>query len=197
MPASCGSHVDRVPLASLFCPACIEQIPTDSTKPRVLEQLLNSLANAQLLSATEIPKILNGLMSRERIGSTALGKGLAIPHLRIGSVDEFIGAIGLSSEGIDFNSLDGDSTKLVLLVLGPYDQRERHFELMGRLSALLRDKTTLWFLKEPHSADEVFEYLTDLDARSSEGACRPNRLPMGPVATQPMSELPAIGPNTR
>lgn len=197
MPASPGSQFDRVPLASLFCPACIEQIPTDATKPRVLEQLVNSLANAQLLSATEIPKILNGLMSRERIGSTALGKGLAIPHLRIDSVDEFIGAIGLSSEGIDFKSLDGASTKLVLLVLGPSEERERHFELMGRLSALLRDKTTLWFLNEPHTADEVFEYLTDLDLRSGESARSPNRLPVGTVATPPTSVLPAIGPNAR
>ena len=197
MPTVPGSTVNRVTLASIFCPACIEQIPSDATKPKVLEQLLRSLADAQLLSETEVPKILNALMSRERIGSTALGKGLAIPHLRIESLDQFIGAIGLSPEGIDFKALDGDSTKLVLLVLGPYEQRERHFELMGRLSALLRDKTTLWFLKEPHTADEVFEYLTDLDARSGEGAGSPGRPPVSTAATQPTSEPPAVASNAR
>lgn len=168
MPATNGSNVNRVTFASLFCPACIEHIPNNAPKQDVLEQLLRCLVNAQLLIQTEVPKILNALMSRERIGSTALGKGLAFPHLRTEAVDEFVGAIGLAPEGIDFQSLDGDSTKLVLLVLGPYQQRERHFELMGRLSALLRDKTTLWFLKGRHTQDEVFEYLTELDARSGE-----------------------------
>lgn len=182
MTAIPDQSVNRVPLASLFCPLCIEQIPNNATKQDVLNQLLHSLANAQLLPGTEVPTILNALMSRERIGSTALGKGLAIPNLRIEAVVQFVGAIGLAPEGIDFKSLDGESTKLILLVLGPFAQRERHFELMGRLSALLRDKTTLWFLKEPHTADEVFEYFTDLDARSGEGPGSPGRLVMNSVA---------------
>lgn len=169
MAASDESIATGIPLASVFSPECIVQIPGGATKQEVLQQLLRSLTNAGLLSQTEVPTILARLMERERVGSTALGKGLAIPHLRINSVDQFVGAIGLAPDGIDFKSLDGASTKLVLLVLGPYKERERHFELMGRLSAVLRDKTTLWFLQGRRTAEEVFEYLTEFDARSGRG----------------------------
>jgi mannitol/fructose-specific phosphotransferase system IIA component (Ntr-type) len=91
-----------------------------------------------------------------------------MPHLRTEAVLQFVGAVGLAPEGINFQSLDGDPTRLIFLVLGPYAKRERHFELMGRLSALMRDKSTLMFLQGRRTPREVFEYLGDLDARSGE-----------------------------
>ena len=168
MAAANGTSVNRVTLASLFCPECIRRIPNGATMHDVFELLLGSLAEVQLLPQTEVLKVLNSLITRERFGSTALGKGLAIPHLRVEAVRRFVGAIGLSDEGIDFKSIDGESTKLVLLVIGPYEQRERHFELLGRLVALLHDKATLWFLKGHRTPIEVYEYFTELDARSGD-----------------------------
>jgi mannitol/fructose-specific phosphotransferase system IIA component (Ntr-type) len=91
-----------------------------------------------------------------------------MPHLRTEAVYRFVGAIGLAPNGVDFQSLDGAPTKLIFLLLGPYAEREQHFELMGRLSALMRDKTTLMFLQGHRAPHEVCEYLADLDARAGE-----------------------------
>jgi mannitol/fructose-specific phosphotransferase system IIA component (Ntr-type) len=146
----------------------------------VLELLLRTLADAHLLTHVHVPELTKALMERERAGTTALGKGLAMPHLRTETVLRFVGAVGLAPEGVNFQSIDGDPTKLVFLVLGPFEQRERHFELMGRLSALMRDKSTLMFLQGRRTPREVFDYLTDLDARSGEtpgnAACDMSRL---------------------
>lgn len=159
-----------VRLASVFTQDCIEKIPRGATKEAAIEQLFRSLVNAHLLMHQQVPELAKILLDRERAGTTALGKGLAMPHLRTEAVTRFVGAVGLAPEGINFNSIDGDPTRLIFLVLGPYEQRERHFELMGRLSAMMRDKMTLIFLQGRRSPREVFEYLVDLDARSGEVA---------------------------
>jgi mannitol/fructose-specific phosphotransferase system IIA component (Ntr-type) len=162
-----AASTDGVKLASVFSQICIEKIPRGATKEAVIQQLLRSLVNAGLLTQRQVPELVKTVMDRERSGTTALGKGLAMPHLRTEAVHRFVGAVGLAPEGINFNSIDGDPTRLVFLVLGPYEQRERHFELMGRLSAMMRDKTTLMFLQGRRSPRDVFEYLADLDARSA------------------------------
>jgi PTS system nitrogen regulatory IIA component len=162
------ANVNGAGLACVFSQDCIERIPKGATKQGVLEQLLRALANVRHLEGAQVPGLVQTLLERERAGSTALGKGLAMPHLRTEAVVRFVGAVGLAPEGINFQSIDGDPTKLIFLVLGPYEQRERHFELMGRLSALMRDKSTLMFLQGRRTPRDVFEYLVDLDARSGE-----------------------------
>lgn len=157
-------------LSSIFTQDCIVRIPMGAKKKAVLEQLLQTLANSyQLTPQTQVPALLQSLLDRERTGSSGIGKGLALPHLRTESVYRFVGAIGLAPEGIDFQSIDGNPTKLVFLLLGPHEQREQHIELMGRLSALMRDKSTLMFLQGQRTPHAVHDYLADLDARSEEG----------------------------
>jgi nitrogen PTS system EIIA component len=164
-----GVSTHGVRLASVFSLNCIERISRGATKEAAIAQLLQTLANAHLLTQPQVPILARTLMDRERAGTTALGKGLAMPHLRTEAVNQFSGAVGLAPEGVDFNSIDGDPTKLIFLVLGPYEQHERYFELMGRLSAMMQDKMTLMFLQGRRSPREVYEYLVDLDARSGDG----------------------------
>lgn len=157
-----------VSLASVFREDCIVKVPRGWSKEQVLERLLNSLVDAHMIPSVQVPTLLGAIMERERVGTTALGKGLAIPHLRSHAVYRFIGAIGLAPDGVDFQSLDGAATKVVLMVLGPFEQRERHFELMGRLSTFMRDKAKLVFLQGGRTPREVVEFLQDLDVRGSE-----------------------------
>jgi mannitol/fructose-specific phosphotransferase system IIA component (Ntr-type) len=104
-------------------------------------------------------------MARERMGTTALGKGCALPHLRAKNVAGVVGAIGLIPGGTDFDSLDGAPTHVVFLVLAQFDEREQHLEVMGRLSSLIHDKTTQFFLGSRPSPASVHEFLVDRDAR--------------------------------
>jgi mannitol/fructose-specific phosphotransferase system IIA component (Ntr-type) len=69
---------------------------------------------------------------------------------------------------VDFQSLDGAPTKLIILVLAPYEERLRHLELMGRLWTLLREKPLLLFLQKTRTPREVYDFLIDLDVRAGE-----------------------------
>jgi len=134
-------------------------------KEAVLKQLLRSLEFAGLLRDASVCDLVESLMERESHGTTALGKVLAIPHLRTDAVCRIVGAVGLAPAGVDFQSLDGAPTKVIFLVLWPTEKREQHFELMGRLSALMRDKSMLMCLQGQQKPHLVYEYLKDLDAR--------------------------------
>jgi PTS system nitrogen regulatory IIA component len=169
MPARTFTSSNAICLASVFPPECIELVPKGTPKEAVLTQLISALTAAGLVAASQVAPLVNALLERERAGTTALGKGLAMPHLRTEAVQRFVGSIGLAPGGVDFQSLDGAPTKLIFVVLGPHEPRERHFELMGRLSALLRDKSMLMFLQGQRTAHEVYDYLVDLDARAWNG----------------------------
>ena len=185
------SGVSGPSLASVFPQDCIVKIPTGATKKATLERLLQTLANAYMIPPLSLPVLLQTLLDRERTGSTAIGKGLAMPQLRTEAVFRFVGAIGLAPEGINFQSLDGNPTKLIFLVIGPHERREQHIELMGRLSALIRDKSTLMFLQGRRTPREVFEYLTDLDARYQDGTRSASNRVTSIVASQPTNAIGA------
>ena len=111
-------------------------------------------------------EIISGLMERERYGSSAIGKGLAFPHLRTRSVDHFVGAIGVAPEGIPFGSLDQQPTHFVFLTLSPWDEREEHVLLLSRLVSLMGDKAITLQLREGMRPQQVYEYLSDLDRQN-------------------------------
>lgn len=178
-------------LASVFTQDCIVKIPEGTTKKAALELMLNTLATAYRLPPLQVPVLLETLLDRERTGSTAIGRGLAMPHLRTEAVLQFVGAVGLAPQGINFQSLDGAPTKLILLVIAPHDDRERHIELMGRLSALMRDKSTLMFLQGNRTPLDVFEYLSDLDARSEAGSLSPSNLGTNTASSRSASPIGA------
>ena len=129
----------------------------------VLATLLDALVGLDLIDPQQIPHLLGELLKREQTGTSALGRGVALPHLRTRSVSRFVGAIGLAPNGVELGAIDGAPTRVVLLILAPFEERERHSELMGRLWSLFRDKTISLFLSGRHRPDELCDYLIELD----------------------------------
>jgi mannitol/fructose-specific phosphotransferase system IIA component (Ntr-type) len=156
-------------LSTIFRTDCIHVFEGRPTQGAVVERLLTLLADAELLPHADVLTATEAIMARERVGTTALGKGFALPNLRTKSVHGFLGAIGIVPVGVDFNSLDGELTQVVLLILAPFEEPERHVEVMGRLSALAQDKTTQFFLLARPAPDKLHEFLADTDARLFEG----------------------------
>ncbi len=146
-------------LAAVFSPSAIVAIPRDTPKADVLSSLVTSMASAGRVSWGSVNGIVETLLERERYGTTGLGKGLALPHLRHRDVVDFVGAIGVAPMGVDFDSLDGLPTRLLVLLLSPFDQREGHAEIMGRLATLLSDKTLQYFVQLPRSPEALFRFL--------------------------------------
>ncbi|MDO8432642.1 MAG: PTS sugar transporter subunit IIA [Candidatus Binatus sp.] len=108
-----------------------------TTKPDVL----NELAQALAAKYKEIPigELTAVLAERERLGSTAIGDGIAIPHGKLRGVKKIIGAFGRHREGVDFDSLDGGATHLFFVLVAPEDSASLHLKALAHVSRLLKD----------------------------------------------------------
>ncbi len=148
-----------VDLAAVFLPDTIVSILRDTDKTEVLTRLVESLAYAGRLPWERVIGVVDTLQKRENYGTTGLGNGLAIPHLRCRAVADFTGAIGVAPNGVDFNSLDGLPTRLIILLVSPFEQREKHTAIMGRLATLLSNKTLQYSVQIPRSPEALFRFL--------------------------------------
>jgi len=109
-------------------------------KEDVIKELVDALVDAGDIEKRHRNKLIEALMARESLGSTAIGQGIAIPHAKSDSVTKLIAAFGLSKEGVDFDSLDGELVNIFFLLLGPQDSAGPHLKALARISRLLKDK---------------------------------------------------------
>ena len=109
-----------------------------TTKLTVLEELAGALA----ANHPEIPRdrLVDVLLEREKLGSTAIGEGIAIPHGKLPKLAGVLAVFGRSRGGVDFQSLDGGLTQLFFLLVAPEDASGAHLKALARVSRLLRDK---------------------------------------------------------
>jgi PTS system nitrogen regulatory IIA component len=134
-------------------------IPEQCDKHQVLEFMVGELARQGRLAPQTVPGIVRTLQDRERLGTTGLGHGLALPHLRSHDVSEFLGLVGVAPGGVDFESLDGWPVRIVILVVSPFDQPQRHFDILGRLATLFSDKTLQYSAQLPRSPELILRFL--------------------------------------
>jgi PTS system fructose-specific IIA component/PTS system nitrogen regulatory IIA component len=132
-------------------------------KPSVIQELVNSLASAGAIAAADAPGIVAAIMKREELGSTGIGRGVAVPHTKHASVERLVGTVGVSSEGVDFNSLDGDKVHLLFLLVSPPDRPGDHLRALENISRQLRDDTFCRFLKQSRSAKDIQQLLDEAD----------------------------------
>lgn len=121
----------------------LKAILTDikSTKKEdVIKELVDALINASDIDKRHRVKLIEALMSREALGSTAIGQGVAIPHAKCDCVEKLVAAFGLSKKGVDFDSLDGEPAYIFFLLLAPQDSAGPHLKALARISRLLKDK---------------------------------------------------------
>src|SRR4029078_6305221 len=115
-------------------------------KPAVIRELVNSLAAAGAIDEIAVPGIVWAIMKREELGSTGIGRGVAVPHTKHPSVQRLVGTVAVSNEGIDFNSLDGEKVHLFFLLISPPDRPGDHLRALENISRQLRDDTFCKFL---------------------------------------------------
>lgn len=97
----------------------------------------------------------NAVLEREKLGSTGIGSGIAIPHARTNSVNEVSIAFARSKKGIDFNSIDGDPVNLFFVLAAPVEAGSAYLRLLARISRLLRYQDLIEDLKKAKSKEEV------------------------------------------
>ncbi len=111
-----------------------------SKKEDVIKELVDLLINSGEIEKRNRNKLVEALMSRESLGSTAIGQGVAIPHAKSDSVEKLVAAFGLSRKGVDFDSLDGEPAYIFFLLVAPQDSAGPHLKALARISRLLKDK---------------------------------------------------------
>lgn len=132
-------------------------------KPAVIHELVQALADSAAIAAADVQGIVSAIMKREELGSTGIGRGVAVPHTKHASVERLVGTVGVSVEGVDFNSLDGDKVHLLFLLVSPPDRPGDHLRALENISRQLRDETFCRFLKQARSASDIHLLLDEAD----------------------------------
>lgn len=132
-------------------------------KESVICELVSSLVEAGAIEAAEQEGIVKAIMTREELGSTGIGRGVAVPHTKHPSVNSLVGTVGVSAEGVDFKSLDGEKVQLFFLLVSPPDRPGDHLRALENISRQLRDDTFCRFLKQSKSAEDIRQLLEEAD----------------------------------
>lgn len=132
-------------------------------KSAVLEELAHALAIHH--STLDEKKVLDVLLERERISTTAIGEGVAIPHGKLARVDRVLGVFARSPEGVDFASLDGAPTHLFFALIAPENAAADHLKALARISRLLKDEAFRRRLMAAQSVEELFNLIAEEDEK--------------------------------
>jgi len=105
------------------------------------------------------------LMERERLASTAIGEGVAIPHGKLDAVGKLVACVGRSTKGVDFESMDGHPTQLFFVLVAPENSTGVHLKALARISRLFKDPSFRTRLIAAPDAAEMYRIIADEDAR--------------------------------
>ena len=129
------------------------------TKTEALAELVNTMIKGGFkLNSSSIIKILQ---QRENLGSTGIGDGVAIPHGKIPELDDLIVAFGRSTEGIDYDSLDGKPVHLFFLLLAPENSAGQHLKVLAKISKMLKIANFRKMLLKAKTQRDLYKIIID------------------------------------
>lgn len=132
-------------------------------KNAALEEMAGWLARAY--NSLDKQRVLQVLLEREKISTTAIGEGVAIPHGKLAEVERVCGLFARSPEGIDFASLDGGLTHLFFVLIAPESAAADHLKALARISRLLKDEAFRRRLMNGKTSQELFDIIAEEDEK--------------------------------
>jgi len=155
-------------LNDFMIPEAIVPEVKSETRDEVIGELVKNLAATGNIPEDCTDEIVAKLIERENQGSTGIGKGIAVPHIKHSSVKEIIGTIGCCKQGIDFSSLDQAPVYSILLLVSPPNDPDRHLEAMESLFAHLQRDRFRKFLRQAETKEAILELLREADEGKQE-----------------------------
>jgi PTS system nitrogen regulatory IIA component len=134
---------------------------TSRDKKGVLEELVSVLVEHGRLKSKEKP--IQVLLERERLGSTGIGDGIAIPHGKLKDIKSMVCSFGRTREGIDFQSIDEKPSHLFFLLFAPQESAGEHLQALARLSRILKEGRLRKRLMEAASENEIYRLIAEED----------------------------------
>lgn len=130
----------------------------ENNKKKLLAELVEFVALSGKIK--EKKAFLNALLKREKLGSTGIGNGVAIPHAKSERVRDFILAFARKDEGIDFGALDGEKTYLFFVLASPDDDVGTHLKILAEISRLVKDKFVVESLKRAKNKKDIVRIIS-------------------------------------
>lgn len=150
--------------SDFICKDAIRTHLEASAKEEVIRAMTSALLEAKQIEKDDFEGIIEAILKREELGSTGIGRGVAVPHTKHPSVDRLVGTVAISEEGVDFDSLDGEKVHLLFLLVSPPDRPGDHLRALENISRQLRDETFCRFLKQSKTPEDVWQLLEEADS---------------------------------
>jgi nitrogen PTS system EIIA component len=132
-------------------------------KASILKELSGVLVKP--CKASSVEELLQVLLDREKLGSTGIGEGIAIPHGRLKKLKKFFISFGRSAKGVDFDSIDRKPSQLFFLVMAPENSAVDNLKLLSRIVTLLKEPSFKKRLLEAPSRKELFKAISEEDEK--------------------------------
>jgi PTS system nitrogen regulatory IIA component len=145
-----------MPLTDLVAPNAVIPALKVTNKKKAIQELA---ARAAGLTGLTERAVLDVLQQREKLGSTAVGNGVAIPHGKLPKLGQLFGMFARLEKPIDFEALDGSPVDLVFLLLAPEDAGADHLKALAKVARILRDTEIARKLRESRDADALYAVL--------------------------------------
>jgi len=132
-----------------------------SSKKQALQEIALRATDAYGLDTRSV---LEGLVAREKLGSTAMGNGVAIPHARIEGLGQIVGLFARLERPVDFEAADGQGVDLIFTLLAPQEAGSDHLRALAKVSRLMRNPSVRTKLRETDGTDALYALVTELSA---------------------------------
>lgn len=130
-------------------------------KKEALHELCQMLKSGSKITDPDV--VVEALMKREKLGSTGIGQGVAIPHGKAAAAEKLVAALGVSRRGVDFEALDGEPVHVIFMLVSPPEGGPDHLKALAKVSGLLKDKFFRQALKDSKSVEDVMKVMREGD----------------------------------
>ncbi len=134
-----------------------------TTKEGVIREMVDCLRAAGYFKGGEPEDIVKAVLKREVLGSTGIGRGVAIPHTKHTSVDRLVGTIAVSPGGVGFEALDGEPVHVFVMLISPQDRPGDHLRALENVSRSLRDDGFVRSLRHASTREAIWDLLGDME----------------------------------
>jgi mannitol/fructose-specific phosphotransferase system IIA component (Ntr-type) len=136
---------------------------TAANKEAVIREMIEALRASGQFKGGDPEDIVRAVLRRELLGSTGIGRGVAIPHTKHASVEKLVGTVALSKHGVVFDSLDGEPVHVFVLLISPQDRPGDHLRALENVSRALRDDAFVRALRQANTREEIWKLLEEAD----------------------------------
>jgi PTS system fructose-specific IIA component/PTS system nitrogen regulatory IIA component len=132
-------------------------------KSSAIRQLVTNIKTAGYFPGNQVDDVVNAVFRREKLGSTGIGRGVAIPHAKYENLDRLVGTVAIANKGVPFDSVDKEPVDILVMLISPRDRTAEHLLALQRISSWLIDDSVIAELKKAQSADEVWNLIVKHD----------------------------------